>query len=190
MYAVIQTGGKQYRVQEGDVLRVASLGTEAGKKVNFDHVLLIGEGDAIKVGADAAKSSVAAEVLEHGRGKKVEIFKKRRRKHSQRTQGHRQGYTSVRITKIGAAKAAPAKKVAATPAKKAEAKPEVTEKSVTTKKPAMAAKKPVAKTASSKKDAAKPAAKKASASTASPAEKKPAAKKVVSKASSKKGDKE
>jgi len=177
MYAVIQTGGKQYRVQEGDVLRVASLGTEAGKKVSFDHVLLIGEGNAIKVGADAAKSSVAAEVLEHGRGKKMEIFKKRRRKHSQRTQGHRQGYTSVRITKIGAAKAAPAKKEAAASAKKEEAKPAVTEK-------------PVAKTAPSKKAAAKPAAKKASASAASPAVKKPATKKVAPKASSKKSDKE
>jgi len=204
MYAVIQTGGKQYRVQEGDVLRVASLGTEAGKKVNFDHVLLIGEGNGIKVGADAAKSSVAAEVLEHGRGKKVEIFKKRRRKNSQRTQGHRQGYTSVRITKIGAAKAVPAKKVAATPAKKAEAKPEVTEKPATAKKTATAAKKPVAKTASSKKAATKPAAKKpasaktttkpaakkASASTAKPAAKKAAAKKPATKASSKKIDKE
>ena len=160
MYAVIQTGGKQYRVQEGDVLRVASLGTEAGKKVNFDHVLLIGEGNAIKVGADAARSSVAAEVLEHGRDKKVEIFKKRRRKHSQRTQGHRQGYTSVRITKIGAAKAAPAKKEAAAPVKKAEAKPAVTEKAVTAKKPTTAAKKPAAKVAAGKKVAAKPAAKK------------------------------
>jgi len=203
MYAVIQTGGKQYRVQEGDILRVASLGTEAGKKVNFDHVLLIGEGNGIKVGADAAKSSVAAEVLEHGRGKKVEIFKKRRRKHSQRTQGHRQGYTSVRITKIGAAKATPAKKEAATPAKKAEAKPVVTEKPVA-KKSATAAKKPAAKAASSKKDVAKPAAKKtasakaaakpvakkASASTAKPAAKKAAAKKPATKASSKKSDKE
>ncbi|GMR00211.1 MAG: hypothetical protein BMS9Abin18_1049 [Zetaproteobacteria bacterium] len=199
MYAVIQTGGKQYRVQEGDVLRVASLGAEAGKKVNFDHVLLIGEGDAIKVGADAAKSSVAAEVLEHGRGKKVEIFKKRRRKHSQRTQGHRQGYTSVRITKIGAAKAAPAKKVAAAPAKKAEVKPEVTEKSATAKKPVTAAQKPAAKVASSKKAATKPAARKTASAktTAKPAAKKaaasaakPAAKKAVSKTSSKKSDKE
>jgi len=171
MYAVIQTGGKQYRVQEGDILRVASLGTEAGKKVNFDHVLLIGEGNGIKVGADAAKSSVAAEVLEHGRGKKVEIFKKRRRKHSQRTQGHRQGYTSVRITKIGAAKAAPAKKEAAAPAKKVEAKP-------------------AAKKTASAKAAAKPAAKKTSASTAKPAAKKAAAKKLATKAGSKKSGKE
>lgn len=181
MYAVIQTGGKQYRVQEGDILRVASLGTEAGKKVSFDHVLLIGEGNAIKVGADAAKSSVAAEVLEHGRGKKMEIFKKRRRKHSQRTQGHRQGYTSVRITKIGAAKAAPAKKEAAAPAKKQVAETAPSKE---------AAAKPTAKKTASAKATTKPAAKKASAGAASPAAKKPATKKVAPKASSKKSDKE
>ena len=199
MYAVIQTGGKQYRVQEGDVLRVASLGAEAGKKVSFDHVLLIGEGNAIKVGADAAKSSVAAEVLEHGRGKKVEIFKKRRRKNSQRTQGHRQGYTSVRITKIGAAKAAPAKKEAAAPAKEEEAKSAVTEKPATAKKIATAAKKSADRTAPSKKAATKPAAKKTASAkaTTKPAAKKasasaasPAAEKAAPKASSKKSGKE
>ncbi len=156
MYAVIQTGGKQYRVQEGDVLRVSKLAEEAGKKVTFDNVLLLGEGEAIKVGADAAKVSVSAEVLEQGLGKKVEIFKKRRRKHSQRTMGHRQAYTEVRITAIGAAKAAPAKAAKAEqPA--AEAKSEA--------KPA--AKKPVAKkaaaTAEAKPAAKKPAAKKAAA---------------------------
>jgi len=160
MYAVSQTGGKQYRVQEGDVLRVASLDAEAGKKVNFDNVLLVGEGDAIKVGADAAKSSVAAEVLEHGQGKKIIIFKKRRRKNSQRTQGHRQDYTAVRITKIGAAKAAPAKKEAAKPA---EAKPTAKKpasKATTAKKPvAAAAKKSTPKAVPAKKAAAKPAAK-------------------------------
>ncbi len=109
MYAVIQTGGKQYRVREGDVLRVARLKTEAGKKVSFDNVLLVGEGATTRAGADAARESVAAEVVAHGLGKKIEIFKKRRRKHSQRTQGHRQAYTSVRITGIGAAEAAPEK---------------------------------------------------------------------------------
>jgi len=167
MYAVIQTGGKQYRVQEGDILRVASLDTEAGKKVSFDDVLLIGAGDSIKVGADAAKSSVAAEVLEHGRGKKVEIFKKRRRKHSQRTQGHRQAYTSVRITKIGAAKAAPVKKVAAKPA---EAKATARKPAAKAKTAVTEAKKPAAKTASKKtasaKTTAKPAARKVTASAA------------------------
>jgi large subunit ribosomal protein L21 len=140
MYAVIQTGGKQYRVQEGDVLRVAKLTEEAGKKINFDSVLMVGEGDAIKFGGDAAKASVAAEVIEHGRDKKVEIFKKRRRKHSQMTQGHRQDYTSVRITKIGVAKADPAKKAA--PKKEAAAKPTATS----------ADKKPAAKKTAAKSD--------------------------------------
>ncbi len=160
MYAVIQTGGKQYRVQEGDVLRVATLAEKAGKKVNFDNVLLLGEGDAIKVGADAAKASVVAEILEHGLGKKIEIFKKRRRKHSQTTQGHRQAYTAVRITKIGAAKAAAAKPAAEKPAAKPEAKKveaKETAKPVAKKAAASAEKKPAAK---------KPAAKKASAKSA------------------------
>jgi len=170
MYAVIQTGGKQYRVQEGDVLRVAKLSEEAGKKVTFDKVLLLGEGEGIKSGADAAKASVSAEVLVQGLGKKVEIFKKRRRKHSQRTMGHRQAYTEVRITAIGAAKAAPAKAAKAEkPA--AEAKPEA--KPATKKVAAKTEAKPAAK---------KPAAKKAAAKTeAKPAAKKPAAKKAAAK---------
>jgi len=172
MYAVIQTGGKQYRVQEGDVLRVARLSAEAGKKVNFDDVLLVGEGDGIKAGKDAAKSSVAAEVLEHGRGKKVIIFKKRRRKNSQRTQGHRQDYTAVRITNIGAAKVAPEKKIEAKPAeaKPAAKTPVVEENSVTAKKSSTAANEPVVKkAASAKASTVKLAAKKVSAS----ADKKP-----------------
>ncbi len=113
MYAVIKTGGKQYRVQEGDVLRVEKLGVEAGEKVTFDDVLLVGEGEAIKVGADVAKAKVTAVVTEEGRGKKVVIFKKRRRKNYRLTKGHRQDYTAVRIEKITkprAAKAAAADK--------------------------------------------------------------------------------
>ncbi len=110
MYAVIQTGGKQYRVQEGDVLRVEKLDVEAGGKVKFDNVLLVGEGAKIKAGADAAGASVTAEVTAQGLGKKVEIFKKRRRKHSKRTLGHRQPFTEVRIVKIGAGRAAAKKK--------------------------------------------------------------------------------
>lgn len=156
MYAVIQTGGKQYRVQEGDVLRVPTLAEEAGSKFTFDKVLMLGEGEGVKLGADAAKSSVSAEVLNHGRDKKIEIFKKRRRKHTQRTQGHRQGFTAVRITGIGAAKAA--KTEAKAEAKPAEAK---TETKAAAKAPAKAA---AAKTEAAAKPAAKkPAAKKAAA---------------------------
>ncbi len=100
MYAVIRTGGKQYRVQEGDVLRVEKLGAEAGQAITFDDVLLVGEGDEIRVGADAAQARVEAVALGEERGKKLVIFKKRRRKHYKLTKGHRQHYTAVRIEKI------------------------------------------------------------------------------------------
>ncbi|MDD9892640.1 MAG: 50S ribosomal protein L21 [Gammaproteobacteria bacterium] len=103
MYAVIVTGGKQYRVSEGDTLKVEKLVAEAGSNVEFDQVLMAGEGESVQVGApyiDGGK--VTAEVVEHGRGKKVEIIKFRRRKHSRKRQGHRQDYTQVRITGISA----------------------------------------------------------------------------------------
>jgi large subunit ribosomal protein L21 len=112
MYAVIQTGGKQYRVQEGDVVRVEKLDAEPGAKVSFDQVLLVGEGDKIKFGKDVAKAKVPGEVVEQDRDKKIVVFKKRRRKHSQRTQGHRQSFTAVRIGKISAPRAAAKKKAA------------------------------------------------------------------------------
>jgi large subunit ribosomal protein L21 len=103
MYAVIVTGGKQYRVSEGDTLKVEKLVAEAGSNVEFDQVLMAGEGDSVKVGAPYLDGSkVTAEVVEHGRGKKVEIIKFRRRKHSRKRQGHRQDYTQVRITGISA----------------------------------------------------------------------------------------
>ncbi len=101
MYAVIRTGGKQYRVQEGDVLRVEKLDTEVGQEVVFEDVLLVGEGDAIKVGSDIAGSSVKAVVTEQARDKKVVIFKKRRRKNYRLTKGHRQSFTAVKIGAIG-----------------------------------------------------------------------------------------
>lgn len=112
MYAVIQTGGKQYRVQEGDVVRVEKLDAEPGAKVSFDQVLLVGEGDKVKFGKDVAKAKVPGEVVAQDRDKKIVVFKKRRRKHSQRTMGHRQSFTAVRIGKISAPRAA-AKKAAA-----------------------------------------------------------------------------
>ncbi len=104
MYAVIKTGGKQYRVSEGDVLRIESLNAEVGDAVEFDEVLMVGEGADVKVGAplvDGAK--VAATVESNGRGKKVTIIKFRRRKNRSKTkQGHRQNYTEVKIGKISA----------------------------------------------------------------------------------------
>ncbi|OIQ00206.1 MAG: 50S ribosomal protein L21 [Zetaproteobacteria bacterium CG2_30_46_52] len=101
MYAVIKTGGKQYRVQEGDVVRIEKLNADIGSKVTFDDVLMVGEGADIKAGADVAKAKVTAVITEAGRGQKVVIFKKRRRKNYVLTKGHRQSFTAVRIAKIG-----------------------------------------------------------------------------------------
>ena len=101
MYAVIKSGGKQYRVESGAKLRVEALAAEVGANVSFEEVLLVGGGDAVKVGAPLVSGAlVKATVLAHGRGDKVKIFKLRRRKHYQKTQGHRQSYTEVRIDDI------------------------------------------------------------------------------------------
>jgi large subunit ribosomal protein L21 len=102
MYAVIKTGGKQYRVQEGDVLRVEKLDAEKGNEVIFDQVLMLGEGNSLVAGADAADASVAGVVTDAGRGGKIIVFKKKRRKNYRLTQGHRQSFTAVRIEKINA----------------------------------------------------------------------------------------
>jgi large subunit ribosomal protein L21 len=103
MYAVIQTGGKQYRVSEGDILRVELLEAEPKAKVTFDQVLFIDKGGDLKVGQPTVQgATVEAEVITHDRSKKVLIFKKRRTTTYQRTQGHRQGYTEVRIKSIKA----------------------------------------------------------------------------------------
>jgi large subunit ribosomal protein L21 len=101
MYAVIKSGGKQYRVESGKQVRVESLPADVGAAVAFEEVLLVGSGDAVKVGAPlVAGAKVRATVMAHGRGDKVKIFKLRRRKHFQKTQGHRQNYTEVRIDDI------------------------------------------------------------------------------------------
>ncbi|WP_136068389.1 50S ribosomal protein L21 [Modicisalibacter radicis] len=103
MYAVIKSGGKQYRVQEGQTLKLEKLEVATGDSLDFDQVLLVADGDDVKVGAplvDGAK--VSAEVVSHGRGEKVRIIKFRRRKHSMRRQGHRQWFTEVKITGISA----------------------------------------------------------------------------------------
>jgi large subunit ribosomal protein L21 len=101
MYAVIKTGGKQYRVESGAQVRVESIALDVGAAVSFDEVLLVGSGDAVKVGAPLVSGAkVKATVVSHGRGDKVKIFKMRRRKHYQKTQGHRQNYTEVRIDDI------------------------------------------------------------------------------------------
>jgi len=101
MYAVIQTGGKQYRVSEGLTLKVEKLDIAEGDSVDIDKVLMVTNGDDVKIGApyvDGGK--VTAKVISHGRGKKVKIIKFRRRKHHMKRQGHRQSFTELEITKI------------------------------------------------------------------------------------------
>ncbi len=101
MFAIIQTGGKQYRVAEGDILRVELLEKEPKQAVTFEQVLLIDQDGDLKVGQPMVKgATVEAEVITHDRSKKVIIFKKKKTTTYQRTQGHRQGYTEVRIKAI------------------------------------------------------------------------------------------
>jgi large subunit ribosomal protein L21 len=101
MYAVIATGGKQYRVQEGTVVRIEKLEAEKGAEVEFDRVLLVGAGADIKIGAPYVSSArVVATVEGHGKGDKVRIVKFRRRKHYKREKTHRQPYTDVKVTQI------------------------------------------------------------------------------------------
>ena len=101
MYAVIKTGGKQYRVKEGDVLKLEQLLVDVGSEINFSDVLMVADGDIITCGAPfIANAMVKAVVLEHARHKKIRIIKFRRRKHHMKQMGHRQNYTQVKITAI------------------------------------------------------------------------------------------
>jgi large subunit ribosomal protein L21 len=101
MYAVIRTGGKQYRVSAGDKLKVEKLAADVGAEVVLDQVLAIGEGEAVKFGGPLlAGAAVKATVVGHGKHDKVSIFKLRRRKHYKKSQGHRQQYTEIAITGI------------------------------------------------------------------------------------------
>src|SRR5215218_1803238 len=101
MYAVIKTGGKQYKVAPGEKLKVESLRADVGAAVVLDQVLMVGDGETVRLGQPVlAGASVTATVVGHGRGEKVTIFKMRRRKHYQKHQGHRQNYTELRIDAI------------------------------------------------------------------------------------------
>jgi len=103
MYAVIKTGGKQYRVVAGDKRKVERLAAEPGAEVVLDKVLAVGEGESLKIGKPLVSgASVKATVVAHGLGDKVRIFKLRRRKHYKKSQGHRQPYTELQITGISA----------------------------------------------------------------------------------------
>ena len=112
MYAVIETGGKQYRVQEGDVITIEKLNAEVGETVTFDKVLVLGEGKDVKVGTPYVDVAVTGSVVENGKGQKVIIFKYKAKKDYRKKQGHRQPYTMVKIESLGGAapkKAAPKK---------------------------------------------------------------------------------
>ena len=101
MYAIIRIGGHQYRAEPGKTLRIQSIETEPGQTVQFNDVLLGADGDTIKVGTPVlGGASVSAEVVRHGRGEKITIFKHKRRKNYRRKQGHRQGFTEVRVNEI------------------------------------------------------------------------------------------
>jgi large subunit ribosomal protein L21 len=127
MFAVIKTGGKQYRVAAEDVLQIEKVKGDPGEIIQFGEVLLLG-GDEVKLGAPTiAGASVAAEVLEQGRGPKVIAFKKRRRKNSRRKRGHRQEFTLVRVTEILTDGAKPTKTAAPKSAKPKAAKPKSAE---------------------------------------------------------------
>jgi len=170
MYAVIETGGKQYRVQEGDVITIEKLNVSAGDDITFDRVLVLNDGEKVQVGTPIVEEAkVFGTVVENGKGEKVIIFKYKSKKDYRKKQGHRQPYTMVKIESLSAdGKPAP---------KKVVEKPEAV--TVAAEKPAEE-KKPAAKKATAEKAAVekKPAAKKATAEKAT-AEKKPAVKKAA-----------
>ncbi|MDP2240017.1 MAG: 50S ribosomal protein L21 [Burkholderiales bacterium] len=101
MYAVIKTGGKQYRVSAGEKLKVEQIPADIGAEIVLDQVLMVGDGDAVRLGVPLVSgASVKAKVVAHGRGDKVRIFKMRRRKHYRKSQGHRQNFTEIEILGI------------------------------------------------------------------------------------------
>ncbi|MXP27208.1 50S ribosomal protein L21 [Porphyrobacter algicida] len=170
MFAVVRTGGKQYRVAAGDKIAVEKLAGEAGDTINLGDVLLAGDGDKL---ADAAKTVVSAEIIAQAKSEKVLVFKKRRRHNYRRKNGHRQQMTLLRITAVGDSKAE----------KKAAPKKEAAPKAEEAKKPATkAAPKRDESEAKAAPAAKKAAPKKDAAAKAAPA-KKPAAKKAPAKKS-------
>ena len=188
MYAVIKTGGKQSRVAKDQVVKVEKIDGEPGETVAFENVLMVGEGESATVGTPlVAGATVAAEVIEQGRGPKIIVFKKKRRKNHRRRNGHRQDLTVLRVTEILTDGKKPSKAKAAKPKTEAEAPAEA--KDEADAKPAAKAKAPAkpksepkteakapAKKAPAKKAPAKPAAEKKTAAKKTPAKKAPAKK--------------
>jgi large subunit ribosomal protein L21 len=157
MYAIIKTGGKQYKVAEGDTIQLQRLAGEKGDSVTFGELLAVG-GDTVTLGNPlVAGAQVAGEIVEHRRSATILVFKKRRRQNSKRSRGHRQDHTVVRITEILTDGREPSKEKAAAPKKAKAPKAAAAEGAeIETKKPKAAKKAPAA----AKKPRAKPAAKK------------------------------
>ncbi|MCF6326152.1 MAG: 50S ribosomal protein L21 [Devosiaceae bacterium] len=138
MFAIIKTGGKQYKVAADDILQIEKLDAQAGETITFDQVLMLGQGSEVTIGSPLVEgATVVAELVEQFRNKKIIVFKKKRRKKYRRTQGHRQNLSLVKITDILAAGQKPAKKAAA---KKTADKKPVAEKAPVTKKAPAASK--------------------------------------------------
>jgi large subunit ribosomal protein L21 len=137
MYAVIESGGKQYRVAIGDKLKVEKLAAAEGDSVSLDRVLMVADGENITVGSPLVGSPVTATVVGHGKAAKIKVFKMKRRKNYRRTQGHRQAFTEIEITAIGGDSAPSKKADSKKSAKKATAK-KATAKKATAKKTAPA----------------------------------------------------
>jgi large subunit ribosomal protein L21 len=160
MYAVFATGGKQYRATTGDILKIEKLDAEKGANVELDQVLMVGEGEDVKVGTPYLKGGkVSATIVEHGRGEKIKILKFKRRKHHMKRMGHRQDFTRIEITGIAASAPKKVSKAKAeAPAAEAPkvAKPKVAKPKVATAKATTAK---AAKPAVAKAKAAKPKAK-------------------------------
>ncbi|ENN91980.1 50S ribosomal protein L21 [Bartonella bovis] len=159
MFAVIKTGGKQYRVVANQVLKVEKIIGNIGDIIKFDNVLMVGEGESVTIGAPVvAEGLVTAEIVEQGRARKVIAFKKRRRQNSKRTRGHRQEMTTLRILEILTDGSKPKKAAAKSVEKKAavakEAKTSTSSKEITTKtaKKKVASQKVVAAISESKED--------------------------------------
>jgi large subunit ribosomal protein L21 len=149
MFAVVKTGGKQYKVSVGDVVIIERLQGSAGDTIVLDHVLMLGDGDKLEVGTPTlAGKGVTAEIIEQGRGDKVIVFKKKRRQNYRRKRGHRQDLTVLRITAIGS-ESGSAKKAAAPKKAEADAPAEAPAKEAAAKK--APAKKTAAKKAAPKK---------------------------------------
>ena len=189
MFAVIQTGGKQYTVAPGDEISVEKIEGEAGDSIVLENVLMLGGDTGVTVGAPLVTgASVVAELVENGRGKKIIVFKKRRRQNYRRKAGHRQWFSKLRISEILAPGDKPAAKKAAAPKKAAasdtapatDAKPSA-KKAAPKKTAAKTDAKPAAKKAAPKKAAAKPAADKTPAAKTAAPKKSTAAKKTAKK---------